>query len=171
MDIRVELDRLIRVQGGELIQFAYQLTRSVPAAQDLVQDALVSVLHAGRSGQLELLNSKAYLIRTISNRFLRLHRSKGPHEDALTDVEQDSTGVDPFEVALDREALWQLLGSLPERMRLVLVLRYFLDESDPDIAQTLGVTQATVRSIASRSLARLRSQMSSTAADETRQIP
>lgn len=55
------------------------------------------------------------------------------------------------------DELWQLLAGLPHRQRVVLVMRYYLGHSDAEIAETLGCRRGTVRSLASRALADLRS--------------
>lgn len=62
------------------------------------------------------------------------------------------TGSDPAE----RDALWQALRRLPVRQRTVLVLRFYEDATDADIAHALGCRRGTVRSLASRALATLR---------------
>lgn len=63
---------------------------------------------------------------------------------------------DPFERSDQRDELWRLLLGLPERMRAVLVLRYFEDLSEADTAAVLGCSIGTVKSQASRGLDRLR---------------
>ena len=55
-----------------------------------------------------------------------------------------------------REAAWELLGRVPSRQRAVLVLRYYEDLSDVQIAEVLGCRPVTVRSQATRALATLR---------------
>ena len=52
--------------------------------------------------------------------------------------------------------MWQLLARLPKQQRAVLVLRYYEDLPDPEIAAVLGCSASTVRSNAARALARLR---------------
>ncbi|MFC7649657.1 sigma-70 family RNA polymerase sigma factor [Streptosporangium lutulentum] len=64
---------------------------------------------------------------------------------------QDETGA-----VGAREAVRQVLAGLPDKQRAVVVLRYFADLPDPQIAEILGCSAATVRSQASRALARLR---------------
>jgi RNA polymerase sigma factor (sigma-70 family) len=56
----------------------------------------------------------------------------------------------------DRDEIWTLLRQLPERQRAALVLRYFHDLPDEDIASTLDCRVGTVRSLISRGLAALR---------------
>ena len=59
-----------------------------------------------------------------------------------------------------RDAAWELLARLPRRQRAVLVLRYYEDLSDGQIADVLGCGVSTVRSNASRALSVLRSTVS-----------
>jgi RNA polymerase sigma factor (sigma-70 family) len=55
-----------------------------------------------------------------------------------------------------RDALWRAMAELPPRQRAVLVLRYYEDLPDAEIAELIGARQATVRSLASRGAAALR---------------
>jgi RNA polymerase sigma factor (sigma-70 family) len=73
------------------------------------------------------------------------------------DAEQDRAAADDGARSYAaRDAAWELLRRLPRRQRAVLVLRYYEDLSDADIAGVLGCTQGTVRSQAARGLAALR---------------
>lgn len=58
--------------------------------------------------------------------------------------------------AEDRDEMWRLLGSLGPRQRAVVVLRYYEDLAERDIAQVLGCSVGTVKSQLSRALATLR---------------
>lgn len=156
VDIRTELDRLVRVHGPELLQFAYQLTHSRAAAQDLVQDSLVKVLKAGTSKPLDLDNGMAYMIRVMSNAWLRAHRTRKPWVGSIEDDFVDVVSPDDTDSVVNRHLLWQLLGALPERVRLVMVLRYFSGTPDAEIAEIIGVTPVAVRTIVSRALEKLR---------------
>jgi RNA polymerase sigma factor (sigma-70 family) len=65
-------------------------------------------------------------------------------------------GADASAGHADRDLLWRALGRLPARQRAVLVLRYFEDLSEHQVAEALGVSVGTVKSQASRALAHLR---------------
>ena len=58
-----------------------------------------------------------------------------------------------------RDATWRLLATLPRQQRAVLVLRFYEDLPDREIAEALRCSEATVRSNASRALAALRTRL------------
>jgi len=58
-----------------------------------------------------------------------------------------------------RRQLWQLIGKLSERQRAAVVLRYFHDQTDLEIAEALGCRPVTVRSLLSRAVAAMRSDL------------
>jgi RNA polymerase sigma factor (sigma-70 family) len=78
--------------------------------------------------------------------------------EALTGAEGSSTGGGadaPLLASEDRRAVLAALRRLPERQREVLVLRYYLELSDAEIARTMGIGESTVRSAAHRGLTTL----------------
>jgi RNA polymerase sigma factor (sigma-70 family) len=98
-------------------------------------------------------NREAYVRRAILNEYLRRRRLRSASELVTDDV--PDVGVAAVDVAA-REDLWQALGTLPPRQRAVLVLRYYEDLPDREIAVLIGAKEATVRSLAARALAALR---------------
>jgi RNA polymerase sigma factor (sigma-70 family) len=62
----------------------------------------------------------------------------------------------------ERDAMWQLLASLPPRQRATLVLRYYEDLSEAETAQVLGCSIGTVKSQANRALSQLRQRVTTT---------
>jgi RNA polymerase sigma factor (sigma-70 family) len=72
-----------------------------------------------------------------------------PRSEELTSAEQDAVAHQ------DADRLWAAVTALPTRQRQVLVLRYYLDQSEAEIAETLDVTRGSVKSHASRGLAAL----------------
>ena len=63
---------------------------------------------------------------------------------------------DPEESVALRDVLWRALGDLPPRMRAVVVLRFVEDQTEAETARTLGCSVGSVKSQASRGVARLR---------------
>jgi RNA polymerase sigma factor (sigma-70 family) len=68
-------------------------------------------------------------------------------------------GPDPAEALADRDRLDSALAVLPTRQRAVLVLRFYCDLSEADIAATLGIPAGTVKSTTARALDRLRATL------------
>jgi RNA polymerase sigma-70 factor (sigma-E family) len=143
----------VRGRHVELLRFAYLLSGDRFLAEDLVQDALERTGMAWKRVQRQD-DPEGYVRRTITNRFLNRLRSLR-REQLVGDL--------PERGYIDREppdsALWGLLAQLPRQQRAVLVLRFYLDYSEAQIAQVLGCSTGTVKSTASRALARLRQQL------------
>ena len=137
----------------DLLRFAYLLCGDRYRAEDLVQDVLLA-MHRRFGDGLPLDNPVAYARRALVNANTSWRRRASSSEVAV-DLFADTpaaAGEDPAE----RDALWQALRRLPARQRVVLVLRYYADAADADIAELLGCRLGTVRSLASRALAALR---------------
>ena len=77
-------------------------------------------------------------------------------DERVTDPLPDTASPAPA----DRDDVWPALAQLPPRMRAVLVLRYWEDLSEAETAQVLDCSLGTVKSQASRGLARLRAALS-----------
>jgi len=147
-------DAFVRARMPALLRFAHAVTGDPHTAADLVQDALVRTgmrwSRLDRNGDPE-----AYVRRAILNgrtsRWRKLHRETLVHEMPERTVVADAPRHD--------EQLWDLLKTLPQRQRAVIVLRYYEDMSEEQIASTLGCAPGTVKSQASKALAKLRAAM------------
>ena len=142
-----------RRSGLELLRFAYLLCGDRHRAEDLLQDVLLS-MYRRFPGAMPLENPVGYARRALANANISWAR-RGSSTEVVVDLFRDSaapTGSDPAE----RDALWQALRRLPVRQRTVLVLRFYEDATDADIATALACRRGTVRSLASRGLATLR---------------
>jgi RNA polymerase sigma-70 factor (sigma-E family) len=138
------------------------------AAQDAVQEALTKAYV--RWGHISgLSNPSGYVRRMVINECLSTRRRwRRRHESQMPMVEGGVVGG--FEPVEDRQVLTQLLAQLGPRQRAVLVLRYFCDLSDPQIAEALGCSPANVRSQASRAFASLRRSTSTSTPEGTRHV-
>ncbi|GLY14915.1 SigE family RNA polymerase sigma factor [Kineosporia rhizophila] len=143
----------VRQEWRHLVHTAYLLTGDRNHAEDLAQTALEKIHR--QWGTLE--NPGAYTRRVMVNTAIswRRRRSYGeiPHEPQDT-----ASPGDDFDQIDQRHQLVKALRRLPPKMRAVLVLRYFEDLPDLEIAQTLGCSTGTVKSQASRGIQRLREQ-------------
>jgi RNA polymerase sigma-70 factor (sigma-E family) len=149
------LGELMTVSGDRLLRLAHQLTHDRSLAEDVVQEALVSIYRTWRRSAPDVANGEAYAKRVVVNEFLRRRRLKSARE-VVTDLVPDRAVAAEDTVVVDRDELWRALGTLPARQRTVLVLRYYEDLPDGRIAELIEAKEATVRSLAARGLASLR---------------
>lgn len=124
------------------------------AAEDAVQEALTKAYV--KWGHISRLDSpKAYVRRMVINECLTLRR-RWRRRNESPDFPQTMHVGGGYESVDDRLGLSHMLARLGPRQRAVLVLRYFCDMPDEQIAEVLGCSPATVRSQASRALATMR---------------
>jgi len=150
---RPEYDAFVAARWPRLLRVAYLLTADWAAAEDLLQTALVKAWFAWRriGGDPE-----PYVRRIVVTTFVSTRRRRWTTElpvETLPDVLARPDGAAGH---ADRDLLWRALGKLPAKQRAVLVLRYFEDLTEEQIATTLGIRAGTVKSQASKALARLR---------------
>ena len=135
-----------------LTRFAYVLTSDRQLAEDLVQDCLLA-LHRRFGETLPIEAPVAYARRVIANGQASRRRRLASSEVVVDTV--PDTSVNPMDTS-EQDAAWRMLATLPHRQRAVLVLRYYVDLTDEEIARTLGCRIGTVRSLAARAFAALR---------------
>ena len=144
-------DAFVRARMPALLRFAHALTGDPHTAADLVQDALERT--GMRWSKLDRQGDpEAYVRRAILNG--RTSRWRKLRRETLVDALPDLRAA--TEPARHDDDLWRLLATLPRRQRAVLVLRYYEDLSEEQIAATLGCAPGTVKSQASKALAKLR---------------
>lgn len=153
------LDDVVRAHLPGLLRYATVLTGDGHTAADLVQEVLLRAhVRWTRIGLMD--RPDLYLRRMVTNEHLswrrRWHvRTVRPASDDVLAAHADPEH-DHAQRVVEDDALWRRLADLPPRQRTVLVLRYYEGLADPEIAQVLGTSPATVRSHASRALATLR---------------
>jgi RNA polymerase sigma factor (sigma-70 family) len=153
---------LVRAHQEIAFRTAYLITRNAADAEDAAQDGFVKAFYA-----LHRFRRKAplrpWLLRIVSNEARNRRRSEGrrealvlraasqvPSGDAAPSPEGEAVAAD------ERARLLAALDSLPEEQRLTIGLRYLLDLSEEETANTLGVRRGTVKSRLARALERLR---------------
>jgi RNA polymerase sigma-70 factor (sigma-E family) len=145
----------VRLHSERLYQTAYLLTGSVSQAEELLQDTFARLYP--RWARVAASDSPvAYVRRSLANGFVSGRRRRSGRDVSLTQVIDDSDGGDVAETIANRHLLWQLLRTLPPRQRAALVLRYFHDMPDDEVAEALGCRVATVRSLVSRGVVAMR---------------
>jgi RNA polymerase sigma-70 factor (sigma-E family) len=146
----------VRGRHVELLRFAHVLTGDPHLAADLVQDALERAGLGWRRIRRQD-DPEGYLRRTIVNTYLNRRRALR-RERLVADLPERAGAPPDADEPFDGE-LWALLGTLPRQQRTVLVLRYYLDLSEAQIAEVFGCSVGTVKSNASRAMAKLRTAL------------
>lgn len=139
-----------------LLRTAFLLTGDPHTAEDVVQSALARLYLAW--DRVERADSPdAYVRRAIVNEATSWWRRSSRRREVIIEVLPERATVDGDEPAGSAASdVWALIRALPPRQRAVIVLRYYEQLSEAEIAQVLGISPGTVKSQASRALTTLR---------------
>jgi RNA polymerase sigma-70 factor (sigma-E family) len=154
---RQAFDEFARARMPELLRFGHALTGSPHAAADLVQDALERTMLAWSRVENQG-DPEGYVRRIMVNRNISIWR-RHRRETLVLDIPEDAGqrwSATRREPVVRDLALWDRIRALPPRQRTVIVLRYYEDMSEAQIAALMGSSVGTVKSQASRALASLR---------------
>lgn len=144
----------VLTRGTALLRMAVMLTGNQADAEDLVQAALANTFLAW-----DKINDRAALDAYVRRAMVNTHISwwrRRRLEEFPTDQLPDQAVADHARESDTAEVVRRALDRLPERMRAAVMLRYFEDMTEPEIAALLGVSLGTVKSTVSRAVARLR---------------
>jgi RNA polymerase sigma-70 factor (ECF subfamily) len=158
-------EELVRAYQGIAFRAAYLLTGSAADAEEAVQTGFVkawSALGRFRRGA----EFRPWLLRIVANEAHNRRRSAQRRESlVLRAARPDASGgavPSPEATALEDERRQELLDAvnrLDQRDRDVLACRYFLELSERETAEVLGVRHGTVKSRTARALERLRAEV------------
>lgn len=149
---RESVDDVYTRTRADLLRLAHLLTGSLDLAEDVVHDAFVA--SSRRWATIE--SPEAYLRRAVTNAAYSALRSLGRDRDKSDRFGRRAT------VTLenpDLDETWDVLRSLPDRQRMAIVLRFYEDRPEAEIAGLLDCRPATVRSLIHRGLAKVRKEM------------
>ena len=165
------LDGLVAERGEALLSTATLLAGGRAAGEDLLQAALERVMRRWSAVRGE---PEIYLRRTLYHLAIDQWRARRRRPEVfgrtVTQMEATSAAATEPDVADAlhlRQALMQAVAHLPPRQRAVLVLRYWEELTEAEAAEVLGCSIGTVKSSASRGLARLRSVTEQWAGEES----
>jgi len=154
---RESFDEFVATRSTRLLRTAYLLTHDRALAEDLVQTSLAKAWFAWAriEGQPD-----AYVRRVMVNTYSSWWRRRWNGEEATAELPERGVGsghppADDVRVD-DRTDLWRALARLPRRQRAVVVLRFYEDLSEAETAEIMQCSVGTVKSQASRALAKLR---------------
>jgi RNA polymerase sigma-70 factor (sigma-E family) len=150
-----QFEPFVRSNSGALFRTAFLLTGNRGAAEELVQDTLVHLYP-----KWHLVSAApepvAYVRRSIANRYVSGVRSRSSRDVLAWELPDQWDGRDLSQGVADRATGWQLVGTLPHRQRAAIVLRYFHDLDTDQVADALGCSPGTARSLISRGLDAMR---------------
>lgn len=142
-----------------LVRLSALLIRDAGAAEEIVQDAFVA-MHGKWRRLRDPDRALAYLRQAVVNRSRSWLRHRVVTDKHASRAMPDAASAEDGAMSLlDQQTVLTALRRLPERQREVLVLRYYADLSEAEIADTIGISRGAVKSHASRGLAAIRTTL------------
>jgi RNA polymerase sigma-70 factor (sigma-E family) len=150
---------LYSVHYRALVRLAALLVRDTPTAEEVVQDAFVA-MHGGWQRLRDAEKALAYLRQSVVNRSRSVLRHRTVVDKNLQKAPPDMPSAEHGAlVLLERSAVVAALHGLPERQRQAIVLRYYADLSEAEIADTMGISRGAVKSHTARGMTALRAAL------------
>ena len=154
----------VAARWGSLYRLAYLLAASPTGAEDLLQTTLEKAyVNWSRIGRMEY--AEAYVRRMLATTLVSSRRRAWIREQPWDDV-PDTAGDSTDIPVLDRHLIWPLVCALPPRQRAVIVLRYYEDLSEAQIAVVLGCARGTVKSQSAAAIGALRRALAASGVGE-----
>jgi len=142
-----------------LVRLAGLLVRDTPTAEEVVQDAFVA-MHAGWQRLRDAENALAYLRQAVVNRSRSVLRHRTVVDKNMQKAPPDMPSAEHGAfILLERSAVVAALRGLPERQREAIVLRYYGDLSEAEIAAVMDISRGAVKSHTARGMAFLRAAL------------
>jgi len=142
-----------------LVRLSVLLVRDVETAEEVVQDSFVA-MHDRWRRLRDPDTALAYLRQTVVNRSRSVVRRRVVAARHVPEAPPHEPGADVETVVAERRThVLDALAALPRRQREVIALRYYLDLSETQIAETLGISNGAVKSHASRAADALRTSL------------
>jgi RNA polymerase sigma-70 factor (sigma-E family) len=140
---------------GSLVRLAVLLVQDEPTAEEVVQECFIA-MHDGwhRLGDEE--KALAFLKQAVVNRSRSVLRHRGVIDRNPPKPAPDTPGAGQEAVSLDNSAVITALRALPDRQRQALVLRYYANLSEAQIAEMMGISKGAVKSHTARGMSALR---------------
>ena len=157
-DKDADFSAYMSARQAALYRTAYLLAGDHATAEDLLQNAFAKLyLSWDKVRDREALDG--YVRRIMVNENNSLWRRAWKRKEVTTDTIPDYVGVADRHDHGERSALWEFVQTLPRKQRAVVVLRYYEDLSEAEVADILGISVGTVKSQSSRALAALRQRV------------
>jgi RNA polymerase sigma-70 factor (sigma-E family) len=153
-EARSRFGEFVEVRTPALIRLAYLLTGNQHAAEDLLQTALAKT--AARWKGLQNADPEGYIRQVMYREQVTWWRRLGRRREVSVQEPPDVGYPDPSPHSDLRLLMREALLRLPPAQRLVIVLRYYEDHTETQVAEALGCSVGTVRSRTHRAVSRLR---------------
>jgi RNA polymerase sigma-70 factor (sigma-E family) len=142
-----------------LVRLAAMLVRDTPTAEEVVQDAFVA-MHDGWDRLRDAEKALAYMRQAVVNRSRSVLRHRLVVEKNQQQPPPDMPSAEHGALTLlERSAVVAALRDLPERQREAIVLRYYADLSEAEIAAAMKISRGAVKSHTSRGMTALRTAL------------
>jgi RNA polymerase sigma-70 factor (sigma-E family) len=139
-----------------LVRLAAMLVRDTSTAEEVVQDSFVA-MHGGWHRLKDTDKALAYLRQAVVNKSRSVLRHRAVVEKNVQNAPPDMPSAEHGAfLLLERSAVIAALRDLPTRQREAIVLRYYADLSEAEIAATMGISRGAVKSHTARGMAALR---------------
>ena len=150
---------LYAVHYRTLVRLSSFLVRDQPTAEEVVQDAFVAMA-GGWQRLRDAEKALAYLRQTVVNKSRSVLRHRTVVDKNLQKAPPDMPSAEHGAlVLLERSAVVSALRELPDRQREAIVLRYYADLSEAEIADAMGISRGAVKSHTARGMAALRAAL------------
>lgn len=158
--IGIDADRAVTELYGahyrSLVRLASLLVRDIGTAEEVVQDAFIA-MHGGWHRLRDNEKALAYLRQSVVNRSRSVLRHRQVVERNVLKPPPDMPSAEHGAIALfERSAVIAALRSLPARQREALVLRFYADMSEAQIAEAMRISRGAVKSHTARAMQALR---------------
>jgi RNA polymerase sigma-70 factor (sigma-E family) len=142
-----------------LVRLAALLVRDTPTAEEVVQDAFVA-MHDGWQRLRDAENALAYLKQAVMNRSRSVLRHRVVVDKNMQKAPPDEPSAEHGAISqLERTAVVDALRKLPERQRQAIVLRYYAEFSEAEIAAAMKISRGAVKSHTARGMTALRAAL------------
>jgi len=152
---RVAFGEYVRARGHVLLRAAQSMTGNRADAEDLLQATLVKAYQSwDRIDDPAALDT--YVRRTMVNTHISGWRRRRVDEYPTDELPDAPTAEDATRDSDLRDVVQRAIDRLPRQMRAAVLLRFYDDMTEPEVAAALGVTVGTVKSTVARAVAKLR---------------
>jgi RNA polymerase sigma-70 factor (sigma-E family) len=142
-----------------LVRLAALLVRDTSTAEEVVQDSFIA-MHGGWQRLRDTDKALAYLRQAVVNRSRSVLRHRTVVDKNMQKAPPDMPSAEHGAfVLLERDAVVAALRDLPDRQREAIVLRYYADLSEAEIATTMKISRGAVKSHTARAMAALRAAL------------